>query len=400
MPFIPELLAPAGSPEKLRLAVLYGADAVYLSGQKYGLRVASENFTPSEMQEAVEFAHQRGCKVFVTLNAFLHDEDFSTLAQDLAFLEEIGVDALIVSDLGAVDFTRQHCQIDIHLSTQASCLNSASARFWSKMGVKRLVLGREVSIQHAAEIKAESGLEVELFVHGSMCMAYSGHCTISNFTAGRDSNRGGCAHSCRFEYQLGAEHLAEQNKTYMSSKDLNGLELLPQFFKGQIDSLKIEGRMKGPLYAASATRCYRESLDEWARLGRWGEAYQRASEDLAKLSHRDYTQGSLLTPADGQSVFDARDESTDGRGIAGVIIEVRGQTLYVRTRTHFKANDSFYMTPFRGEHKSMNILSIKDLSGSEVEQTHPGRMLAMELADAHLANSARRDMLVQVEGRQ
>ena len=186
-----EILAPAGNLEKLKVAVLYGADAVYIGGQKYGLREASENFTYDEIREGVEFAHQHQSKVFVVLNGFLHDSDLETLPEFLSFLENVGVDAVIVSDLGVIATVRKFSNLEIHLSTQASCLNVEAAKFWKDQGVKRVVLGREVSIPEAALIKRESGLEVELFIHGSMCMAYSGNCVISNYTQGRDSNRGG-----------------------------------------------------------------------------------------------------------------------------------------------------------------------------------------------------------------
>ena len=225
---IPELLAPAGSLEKLKVASLYGADAVYLGGQKFGLRAASDNFTFSELIEGVEFAHSNGTLVYVVLNGFLHDQDIEDLGEFVSFLEEIKVDAVICSDLGVVEFVSQNSNLTIHLSTQASCLNSYSGKLWKKMGVKRLILGRECSIEDGAKIKKETGLEVEMFIHGAMCMAYSGNCVISNYTAGRDSNRGGCAHSCRFEYSLDVSKYdtksTEGKKSFfMSSKDLNGI---------------------------------------------------------------------------------------------------------------------------------------------------------------------------------
>ena len=197
-----ELLAPAGNLQKLKSAVLYGADAVYLAGPRFGLRGASDNFSDHELQQSVEFAHSRNCKVYVTLNAFLHESDMVSLPEYVEFLAECKVDAVIVADLGVMSVVQERSEIPIHLSTQASCLNLESAKAWKDLGVKRIILGREVSIDQAARIRKESGLEVEMFIHGAMCMAFSGNCTISNYTAGRDSNRGGCIQRCRFSYQI------------------------------------------------------------------------------------------------------------------------------------------------------------------------------------------------------
>ncbi|MEM7130206.1 MAG: U32 family peptidase [Chloroflexota bacterium] len=198
----PELLAPAKNLERLKVAILYGADAVYVGGQKYGLRARADNFTDTELAVGVRFAHKHNAKVYVTLNAFLHDEDFDGLPSYCGFLQEIGVDAVIVSDLGVMRVVDQSSELPIHLSTQASCLNVYAARLWKSLGAKRLILGRELTIAEAGRIRREAEIDVELFIHGAMCMSYSGHCTISNFTAGRDSNRGGCSQSCRFPYAV------------------------------------------------------------------------------------------------------------------------------------------------------------------------------------------------------
>ena len=199
---LPELLSPAGNLEKLKIAINYGADAVYLGLQKFGLRSAAENFNLSELNEGVQYAHQRNAKVFVVLNAYLHDKELEELPAYLKEMEAAGVDAVIVSDLGVVKCVLNHSSIPVHLSTQASCLNYRSAKLWKDMGAERIVLGREISLEQAAKIKEKVDIELEMFIHGSMCMAYSGNCVISNYTQGRDSNRGGCAHSCRFEYSL------------------------------------------------------------------------------------------------------------------------------------------------------------------------------------------------------
>ena len=267
--FLPELLAPAGSLEKLKTAVLYGADAVYFAGQEFGLRAAADNFTLDEIREGVEFAHSRGAKTYVVLNGFLHDSDLENLPAFVRFLKDVGVDAVIVSDPGVAMVVREHGPIPLHVSTQASVMNTYGALAWKELGAVRVVLGREVSIREAGRIQREAGIEIELFVHGAMCMAYSGHCVISNFTQGRDSNRGGCAHSCRFSYDVKFESGQHESSFVMSSKDLEGLMALPQFVEEGIVSLKIEGRMKGPLYAATTTRVYRAALDYYREQRRW-----------------------------------------------------------------------------------------------------------------------------------
>ncbi len=240
---IPELLAPAGCLMRLRIAARYGADAIYVGGQKYGLRARADNFTDHELREGVAFARDHGVKVYVTLNAVLHDDDLTGLADYCRLLQEIGVYAVIVSDLGVLRIVRQSSDLRVHLSTQASCLNSGAARFYKAQGVERIVLGRELSLTEASRIAREAGLEVEVFGHGAMCMSYSGNCTISNFTAGRDSNRGGCAHSCRFDYQqtqVGGTGSSQAGQ-FMSSRDLNAIGQLGEFCRLGIHSLKLEG---------------------------------------------------------------------------------------------------------------------------------------------------------------
>lgn len=307
----PELLAPAKNLERLQVAVTYGADAVYVGGQSYGLRARADNFSHEDLRQGVAFAHRHNARVYVTLNAFLHDDDFAGLPEYCQFLEAIGVDAVIVSDLGVIRTLRQCSTLTIHLSTQASCLNAYAAQLWKQTGIQRLIVGREVSIADAHAIHAETGLEVEMFIHGAMCMAYSGHCTISNFTAGRDSNRGGCIQSCRLPYQL--EPLAPQPAdtspepelvTFMSSRDLWGIHQIPAFFHHQICSLKIEGRMKSSFYVAMTCKVYRRLIDAYADGVLTPALLDWATAELQSVPHRDYCSGSLETPAGPNSVFE------------------------------------------------------------------------------------------------
>ncbi len=373
---IPELLAPAGSLEKLKIALSYGADAVYLGGQKYGLRAAADNFTYDELKEGVEFAHKRSKQVYVVLNSFFFDSDFLELLEFVSFLESIKVDALIVSDLGVVDVIASNSHIPIHLSTQASCLNSQSGKFWKDYGIKRLILGREVSIHEAAQIKKATGLEVELFIHGSMCMSYSGNCTISNFTQGRDSNRGGCSHSCRFDYDL----IDDQNKKssfFMSSKDLNGLSLLDDFVKAGIDSIKVEGRMKGPLYAASISKTYKEALNYYSREQRIdAQKLSYFEQELNKFTHRSYFPGSLDTPAGLDSVFDERDHSKNQTRVFGTIIDVVEDKFFViDSLTKILPKSSIEILKFDEGIIKYTIETLRDLNDQELESTRPNQLI-------------------------
>ncbi len=387
--FIPEILAPAGSLDKLKVAVMYGANAVYVGGQKFGLRTAAENFTLDELRDGVEFAHSRGVKVYVVLNSFLHDRDLIDLPDFVRFLSDISVDAVIVSDLGVIEVVKENSQIPIHLSTQASSLNSESAKLWKKMGVTRIVLGREVSIKDAGAIKREAGLEIEMFIHGSMCMAYSGNCVISNFTQGRDSNRGGCAHSCRFEYSLEFEQGDfEKKKAYfMSSKDLEGLRLLPDFIDHKIDSLKIEGRMKSPLYAGTMSKIYSEALEFYKEKGHFiSDDLLLWENELKKVSHRDYTTASLVDKAGADSIFNEREHSSDNDWMmVGSVLEVStSMGIIIEVRNAFNLGDELEILPFRGEPIKLKVLEMMDLMKRPVQRTKPTTIVCLPF-DARVA---------------
>jgi len=384
MSYSPELLAPAGSLEKLKVAVLYGANAVYCGGQEFGLRTAAENFTNEELIEGVEFAHGHGSQVFVVLNGFLHDKDLVALPEFLFFLEKIKVDAVIVSDIGVVETVKKNTKLPIHLSTQASCLNIEAAKLWEEMGVRRVILGREASIADGALIKKHTNLEVELFIHGSMCMAYSGNCVISNYTQGRDSNRGGCAHSCRFEYEL--ENESSKKKAYfMSSKDLNGLEHLDLFLESKIDSLKIEGRMKGHLYAATVAKSYSRAIKEWKKTGSISkETLNKSINELNKISHRLYTDTNLVEPSKEDSVFDER-EQVDGDFVTVGFVEesIPGEFLVIDVKKAFHQGDSLELIPFIADEQVVKADQIFSLNLSEkVIKTNPGSLVKVPYSRA------------------
>lgn len=398
----PELLSPAGSLEKLKVAVLYGANAVYLGGQKFGLRQASDNFTTEELREGVEFAHERGTMVYVVLNSFLHDKDLEELPEFLALLSELKVDAVIVSDLGVITEIQKHSNLVVHLSTQASCLNVESAKLWKKMGVTRIVLGREVTIKEARAIKEETGLEIEMFVHGSMCMSYSGNCVISNYTQGRDSNRGGCAHSCRFEYSLDFKDNSIESKTahFMSSKDLEGIRLLTDFIEAGIDSLKVEGRNKSHYYAGTISKVYSEALGHYREHGNFlSDDLLRWEEELAKVAHRDYTTGSLEHHADESSIYDQREHDDNEYVVSGVILEtVPNKHILLEVRSAFFPGEELEIMPFKGPVLSLKVETLTTLGNQPLPKSKPGTVVKVPFIDgAERFNLVRKRVAVSSE---
>lgn len=379
-PFKPEVLVPAGSLEKLKAATLYGADAVYLAGQKFGLRAASDNFTEQELETGIAFAHKHGTKAYVVLNGFLHDRDLEELPDFVRLITDLKADAVIVSDLGVITSVQSVSDIPIHLSTQASCNNLDASLFWKKVGVKRLILGRETSISDASMIKRETGLEVELFIHGSMCMAFSGNCVISNFTQGRDSNRGGCSQSCRFNYSLKYENGEKSDNTFfLSSKDLNGLKLIPDFFAHEIDSLKIEGRMRSPLYAGSTAKIYRAAIDAYYQSPeKFNLLMNELNTELEMIPHREYAQGSLADPANIGSVYtkDRREEKRNEYLFLGQVAKVIGnQSVLVEVRSQFKRSDEIEIMTFAGDSLKLSCNQIQSIKGDELEIARTSTMV-------------------------
>lgn len=297
----PELLAPAGNMEKLKMALLYGADAVYLGGKAFGLRAFGGNFTNEELQEAVNFAHKLGKKIYVTVNIFPHNSDIAKLPAYLTFLNEIKVDAILVADLGVFTLAKEYApDVELHISTQANNTNWAAVNAWGELGASRVVLAREMSLEEIKEIREKCSVELEMFVHGAMCISYSGRCLMSNYLTGRDANRGSCAQPCRWNYALVEEKrpgqyfpvLEDERGTYIfNSKDMCLLPYLPDVIASGVDSLKIEGRMKSVHYAASVVKAYREAIDSYFAAPEQFEVKKEWVEELDKVSHRAYTTG-------------------------------------------------------------------------------------------------------------
>lgn len=297
----PELLAPAGNMEKLKMALLYGADAVYLGGKAFGLRAFGGNFTNEELQEAVDFAHKLGKKIYVTVNIFPHNSDIAKLPAYLTFLNEIKADAILVADLGVFTLAKEYApDVELHISTQANNTNWAAVNAWAELGASRVVLAREMSLEEIKEIREKCSVELEMFVHGAMCISYSGRCLMSNYLTGRDANRGSCAQPCRWNYALVEEKrpgqyfpvLEDERGTYIfNSKDMCLLPYLPDVIASGVDSLKIEGRMKSVHYAASVVKAYREAIDSYFAAPEQFEVKKEWVEELDKVSHRAYTTG-------------------------------------------------------------------------------------------------------------
>ena len=295
-----ELLAPAGDPERLEMAVAYGANAVYLAGTMFGMRSFAGNFTPEHLRQAVEFCHGRGVRVHVTCNTMPRNEEVARLPEWLEFLEDTGVDAIILADVGTLALAKRHApHVQCHISTQASVVNYQSAAAWHDLGASRVILARELSLDEIREIRAKvpKELELEVFAHGAMCVSYSGRCLLSNYMTGRDSNRGACAQPCRYQYALMEEKrpgeyfpvYEENGETYiMNSRDMCMIDHVPELLEAGLDSLKLEGRAKSTYYAAIVTGAYRHAIDA-AMAGQPLDPVWR--DEVEHISHRHYSTG-------------------------------------------------------------------------------------------------------------
>ena len=297
----PELLAPAGNLEKLKIAIDYGADAVYCGGHNYGLRSGADNFTLEELREAKNYAHKNNSNIYITVNMLPHNKELKDLPGYLHELDELGVDSLIVSDPGVIQIIKdENIDTPIHLSTQANTVNWASANFWYNQGIERVILARELSKEEIKEFADNSNIEREMFIHGSMCISYSGRCLLSNYMVGRDANRGECAHSCRWKYHLVEEKrpgeyypiYEDENGAYiMNSKDLCLIEYIPEIMDLNLTSLKIEGRMKSIHYVATVVGVYRRAIDNYFADPKNYKMKDEWLKELNKVSNRGYTTG-------------------------------------------------------------------------------------------------------------
>ncbi|MCW2278035.1 U32 family peptidase C-terminal domain-containing protein [Heliophilum fasciatum] len=336
-----ELLAPAGNREKLQMALHYGADAVYLGGQAYGLRAYAGNFAGESLIEAIQYTHQQGKKAYVTVNIFAHNRDLDGLPEYLEQLAAAQADGIIVADPGVVAIAKRTVpDLPIHLSTQANVTNAAAARFWAEQGVKRIVLARELSIEEIRQIRQAVDIELEVFIHGAMCMSYSGRCLISDYLTGRQANKGECAQACRWRYGLVEEKRPdmvfpieedERGSYIFNASDLCLLEAIPELCEAGVNSMKIEGRMKSVHYVATVARVYRQALDRYLQKGS-----KRISpewwDELTKISHRQYTTG-FLYGRPGQDTEKTEQREYDFVGLVQDYNPVTKQaTIEVRNR--------------------------------------------------------------------
>ncbi len=342
-----ELLAPAGNLEKAKIALLYGADAVYVGGKEFSLRARASNFTREDLKNLSEFAHKLNKKMYVTCNIIPHNEDFIGLDDYLKFLSEIGVDAIITSSLGLIQKAKVIApNVEIHISTQTSITNSKAIKFWQTVGATRVVLAREVSIKEIEKIKKNTTLELEVFIHGGMCASYSGRCTLSNYMTKRDANRGGCAHSCRWNYSLiyGKKQLNLPNEFFnMGSRDLMSIDQIERLIKVGSASLKIEGRMKSSYYIATVVRSYRMVIDEYYQLGFIkDETLEQAKREIQKAENRltgcGFLEG-MVTP--NEQLYEVRNEEPTKEYVGYVLsYDEKTKTAIIEQRNYFKLGDT------------------------------------------------------------
>jgi len=312
-PTKPEILSPAGDFSRMKFAIQYGADAVYMAGNMFGMRTASKNFDNEQLKVAIDYAHARGVKVYITVNSMPRNTELAALPEYLRYLEACGADAVIVADMGVLTMVKRECNLPVHISTQTSIVNYESARAWHNLGAERIVLARELSLDEIIEIrqKTDKSLELEAFVHGAMCISYSGRCLLSNFMTGRDANRGNCAQACRWKYALMEEKrpgeyfpVYEDGETFiLNSKDMNMISHIPELVGAGISSFKIEGRVKTEYYTATVTNAYRMALDAYfngtyTRDGIW-------ADEVNKVSHREYWTGFYFSEDYGQHYGDS-----------------------------------------------------------------------------------------------
>jgi len=378
---IPELLAPAGNLEKAVVAMEYGADAIYLAGKAFGMRAKAGNFSTEELQEVLALARKRGVKVYVTVNTYPRNEEMDELPAYLRELEDLGVDALIVADVGVLALARAYApSLPLHLSTQANTVNYQAAKFWEGLGLSRLVLARELSREEIARVRQETSLELEVFVHGAMCVAYSGRCLLSNVLTGRDANRGECAQSCRWRYAVVEE---KRPGEYMpieedgggthifNSKDLRLIEHIPALVSLGVDSLKIEGRMKSAYYVATVVRAYRQALDLYARDPEGYELPQELLDELEKVSHRPYWAG-FFAPSDA-GIFRPSSAYIRHFDVVGVVEsydETRREAL-VGVRNRLPQGAEVEVLQPRGPvFKAVVSRLIEEDTGTELEAAH------------------------------
>ena len=375
-----ELLAPAGDMERLEAAIKFGADAVFMAGDSFGLRANAKNFDRDAMKKAVDYAHDNGVRVHITMNIVPHDEDMVGLEDYLKYLDEIGVDAIIISDPGIFSIAKELTDIELHVSTQASVTNSATVNFWHKMGAKRVILARELSLEEIIEIRNNTpkDLEIEVFVHGAMCISYSGRCLLSNYMTGRDANRGDCSQACRWKYSIQEENRPGEyypieedgSGTYiMNSKDLCLIDELDKLIEAGIDSFKIEGRMKTAFYVATVIRSYRQVIDAYYEGNYNDETVEKYFNELQKASHRHYTKGFFHKKPDGEDQIYENSSYIRKYDFIGTVLEYNPETkqAIIEQRNRFFPGEDIEIFGNSKDFFEYTIDSIRNAKGEELE---------------------------------
>ena len=384
-----ELLAPAGDLEKLKTAVDYGADAVYFGGSVFSLRTQAGNFTHEEMKEGTAYAHSRGVRVYMTVNIFAHNEDIAELPAFLDSIADIEIDAFLVSDPGVITILKQkRPDAELHLSTQANTTNYMTARFWYDYGVRRIVAAREMSMEELREFRANlpEDMEIEVFVHGAMCMSYSGRCLMSNFMTGRDSNRGACAHPCRWKYALMEEKrpgeyfpvYEDEGGSYVfNSKDLCMIEHIPDIAEAGIASAKIEGRMKSVFYLATVLRVYREAINEYYRDPEHYYFREEWMSELTKASHRRFTTGFFYGKPDADAQNYESSSYIRNYDFVGKVLsyDQDSHIAVIEQRNNFRTEDEIEIFgPGSTGFFTQTVGEMRNIEGAVIEVAPPAQM--------------------------
>ena len=389
-----ELLIPASSLEVLKIAVIYGADAVYIGGEVFGLRAKAKNFSMEDMAEGIQFAHEHGVKVYVTANILAHNGDLEGVREYFTQLKEIKPDALIISDPGIYTIAKEICpEIERHISTQANNTNYGTYQFWWNQGAKRVVTARELSLNEIAEIRKNipDEMEIETFVHGAMCISYSGRCLLSNYFTGRDANQGACTHPCRWKYAVVEEKrpgeylpvYENERGTYIfNSKDLCMIEHIPELNEAGIDSFKIEGRMKTALYVATVARTYRKAIDDYLTSPeKYKENMDWYLEQISNCTYRQFTTGFFFgKPSEESQIYDNNTYIKEYTYL-GIVGERNEEGLYrIEQRNKFSVGEQIEVMKPDGRNIPVTVKRIVDEDGNEMESApHPKQVLYIDL---------------------
>ncbi len=389
-----ELLIPASSLEVLKIAVIYGADAVYIGGEVFGLRAKAKNFSMEDMEEGIQFAHEHGVKVYVTANILAHNGDLEGVREYFTQLKEIKPDALIISDPGIYTIAKEICpEIERHISTQANNTNYGTYQFWWNQGAKRVVTARELSLNEIAEIRKNipDEMEIETFVHGAMCISYSGRCLLSNYFTGRDANQGACTHPCRWKYAVVEEKrpgeylpvYENERGTYIfNSKDLCMIEHIPELIEAGIDSFKIEGRMKTALYVATVARTYRKAIDDYLTSPeKYKENMDWYLEQISNCIYRQFTTGFFFgKPSEESQIYDNNTYIKEYTYL-GIVGDCNEEGLYrIEQRNKFSVGEQIEVMKPNGRNILVTVKRIVDEDGNEMESApHPKQVLYIDL---------------------